>query len=163
MSGKILHIYRKPKIPNQFGLMKPEVKQAFITRNGIEGDYNNFRATKRGNNPDMALLLMPIETIHKLNKEGWPVKVGDIGENLVTEGIPIDKFESKIMIDIGPIKIQISYECDPCYKLHSLPYVGKKRGHEFVKTMIGRRGWYARVLKTGHIASGDKCYFKEIT
>ena len=162
MTGKILHICSKPKISNEFGLMKPEIKQALITRNGIEGDYNYFRATKRGNNPDMALLLMPIETIHKLNKEGWPVKVGDIGENLVTEGIPIDKFESKTMIDIGSVKIQISYECDPCYKLHSLPYVGKKRGAEFVKTMMGRRGWYARVLRNGHIASGDKCFLKKI-
>tara|TARA_B100000700_G_scaffold227001_1_gene250610 strand:+ start:21720 stop:22151 length:432 start_codon:yes stop_codon:yes gene_type:complete len=141
--------------------MKPEVKQALLNRNGIEGDYNHFRATKRGNNPDMALLVLPIEIIHKLNEEGWPINIGDLGENLVTEGVPIDNFIPNLMIDIGTVKIQLSYKCDPCYKLHSLPYVGKKHGVEFVKTMLGRRGWYARVLKGGRISSGDTCSFEE--
>ena len=155
MNGKVLHINRKPKTPGEFGLPKPEVERARITAEGIDGDYNDFRATKKGNHPDMALLLMPIETIRELNEEGWPAKVGDLGENIVTEGILLNAFEPEMKFDIGGAQIQISYECDPCYKLHSLPYIGEERGPEFIKTMMGRRGWYARVLEPGDIAVGD--------
>lgn len=162
MIGKVLHIHRKLKKPGEFGLLKPKVVQARITHNGIEGDYNDFRATKKNNDPDMALLLMPIEIINELNQEGWPVKAGDIGENIVTKGIRLNAFEKDKKLNIGSAKVQLSFECDPCYKLHSLPYIGKELGPEFIKTMIGRRGWYARVLETGNINVGDICSFSEV-
>ncbi|MEE2876716.1 MAG: MOSC domain-containing protein [Candidatus Neomarinimicrobiota bacterium] len=161
MTGKVLHLHRKPKVEGEFGLQKPEVEQAQITSNGIESDYNDYRTTKKDNHPDMALLLMPVETIRELNKEGWPIEVGDIGENIITEGIAMDTFKPNLKFDIGSAQIQISYECDPCYKLHSLPYVGQDRGPEFVKTMMGRRGWYARVLKAGEVSVGNACEMVE--
>ena len=35
--------------------------------------------------------------------------------------------------------------------LKILPYVGQEKKVEFIKTMINRRGWYAKVQKTGKI------------
>ena len=161
MTGKIVHIHCKTKTPGEFGIMKPKVEQAQIATGGIEGDYNDFRTNEKNGDPDMALLLMSKETINELNDEGWPVEVGDVGENIVTEGIPLDTFQPEMKFQIGEALIQISYECEPCYKLHSLPYVGKERGPDFVKTIMGRRGWYARVLEPGEISVGDFCTLVE--
>lgn len=161
MTGKILHLHSKPKCPGEFGLPKPAVESARITPQGIDGDYNDYRMTKKNGHADMALLIMPAETIDELNAEGWPVKAGDIGENIVTEGIPYSTLQPEVKFKMGAALIQISYECDPCYKLHSLPYVGKARGPEFVKTVMGRRGWYARVLEAGDVAVGNSCAMVE--
>ncbi len=161
MTGKVLHLHSKPKTPGEFGLRKPAVESAQITSTGLEGDYNDYRTTKKDGHPDMALLVMPAEMLDELKGEGWPVEAGDIGENIVTEGIPYNALQPDVKFKLGSAVIQISYECDPCYKLHSLPYVGKDRGPEFVKTMMGRRGWYARVLEAGEVSVGNACVVVE--
>ena len=155
MTGKILNLHQKPKIPDEFGLKKPSVESCQITAEGLEGDYNDYRTTKKNGHRDMALLIMPAETIKELNSEGWPVEAGDMGENIVTEGIPYSTLQPEVKFKLGSAVIQISYECDPCYKLHSLPYVGEGRGSEFVKTTMGRRGWYARVIEAGEVTVGS--------
>ena len=157
MTGKILHLHQKPKTPGEFGLRKPSAKIGRITAEGLEGDYNDHRTTKKNGHRDMALLVMPVATIDELRSEGWPVEAGDMGENIVTEGIPYSTLQPEVKFKLESAVIQISYECDPCYKLHSLPYVGEGRGPEFVNTMMGRRGWYARVIETGEVTVGSTC------
>ena len=49
----------------------------------------------------------------------------------------------------------VSRACDPCTNLYLLPYVGKSKGPQFLKVMLGRRGWYARVLEEGSVRAGD--------
>jgi MOSC domain-containing protein YiiM len=46
----------------------------------------------------------------------------------------------------------VSKACDPCTVLYNLPYVGVERGPEFLRVMMGRRGWYARVLQGGMVS-----------
>ena len=55
----------------------------------------------------------------------------------------------------GHVTLEISIICDPCSNLYTLPYVGAERGPAFIKTLMNRRGWYARVLTPGTIKSGD--------
>ena len=117
MTGKVLHLHSKPKTPGEFGLRKPAVESAQITSTGLEGDYNDYRTTKKDGHPDMALLVMPAEMLDELKGEGWPVEAGDIGENIVTEGIPYNALLPDVKFKLGSAVIQISYECDPCYKL----------------------------------------------
>ena len=38
--------------------------------------------------------------------------------------------------------------------LYGLPYVGQERGAAFVRTMLGRRGWFARVIRGGVLRVG---------
>jgi len=52
------------------------------------------------------------------------------------------------------VVLEVSKACDPCKTLFTLPYVGKKRGPEFLRTMVGRRGWYARVVQGGIVRAG---------
>ena len=53
------------------------------------------------------------------------------------------------------MEIEISFVCDPCMTLQNLPYIGKKNINSFIKDLMGRRGWYAKVLKAGIIQKGD--------
>ena len=56
---------------------------------------------------------------------------------------------------IGEAEIEISFICEPCTNLYKLPYIGTQRGPEFMAAIMNRRGWYARVLKEGHISVGN--------
>jgi MOSC domain-containing protein YiiM len=138
------------------GLPKRPVDSAFISFAGVQGDFNVYRHEKRKDDPDSALLIMPIEKIRELNSEGWPIKPGDLGENLTTSGVPYDSFEIGKTFTAGEVTFQISRACDPCDNLFLLPYVGRSKGPEFLKTMLGRRGWYARVLKEGRVRAQDQ-------
>ena len=138
------------------GLPKKPVDSAFISFAGVQGDFNVYRHEKRRDDPDSALLIMPIEKIRELNSEGWPIEPGDLGENLTTSGIPYDSFEVGKIFTAGEATFQISRACDPCDNLFLLSYVGRSKGPKFLKTMLGRRGWYARVLKEGRVKAQDQ-------
>ncbi len=153
--GKIIQINTKAKIENEVGLPKHSIKTAVVSESGLNGDYNNYRQDHLNNTKDQALLIMPIEMIRKLNDEGWPIKPGDIGENLTTQGIPYNDFQPNAIFRAGGIEFQITYACTPCKNLEYLPYVGKEKGKDFLRTMIDRRGWYAKVVKVGTIKLGD--------
>jgi MOSC domain-containing protein YiiM len=146
---KIVQINVKPKTPSEHGLPKTPVCSVVLSKSGLEGDYNNFRTIKKNRNPDMAVLVYPIETIHELNNEGWPIKPGDLGENFTIKGIPYLKLSPSQKYQIGECIIEISLECDPCQNLSILPYIGELKIKEFIKSLMHRRGWYARVIKEG--------------
>ena len=146
----------KPQRPGEHGLPKKPIDSAFVSLAGVRGDYNRYRHEKRNDDPDMALLLMPIETIREINSEGWPIKPGDLGENLTTTGIPYSAFAIGKVFAVGDVRFQVSKACDPCDNLWLLPYVGREKGPAFLKTMLHRRGWYARVLREGLVRTGDR-------
>lgn len=154
--GKIRQINVKPQVKGEHGLPKMPVASAFVTGAGIEGDFNVYRHEERQDDPDQALLLMPIEKIRELNSEGWPIKPGDLGENFTTSGIPYEAFSIGKVYASGRVRLQITKACDPCDNLFLLPYVGGSRGPGFLKVMLGRRGWYARVLAEGRVKTGDR-------
>ena len=127
-----------------------------MTRTGIEGDFNVYRHEERQDDPDQALLIMPIETIRELNSEGWPIKPGDLGENFTTRGIAYQAFGVGKIFGAGKMRFQITKACDPCDNLFLLHYVGVSKGPAFLKTMLRRRGWYAKVLAEGQVKTGDR-------
>ena len=153
--GRIYQINSKPETPGEHGLPKIATQSSYVAVGGLEGDFNRGRHERHNDNPDWAVLLMPIETIEELNSEGWPIKAGDIGENITSQGVAYAAFEPGTKWRIGEAVIQITIPCTPCKNLYLLPYVGDDKGPAFLKTMIDRRGWYARVLKPGRIARTD--------
>jgi len=155
MAGTILQVNVKSKVPDERGLPKYAVKHSYATKQGLDGDYNKFRQTKKKGNKDMAILVYPIETIQELNQEGWPVQPGDVGENLTVKGYAHDSFKVGQQYIAGNSTIEISLECDPCTNLSLLPYIDQKNIKTFMNTVLHRRGWYARVIKDGEIKPGD--------
>ena len=155
VQGRVHRIHRKPEVPTEHGLPKPAVPEARLTHRGVEGDFNRYRHEEKHDDPDMALLIIPLETLHELNEEGWPVQPGDLGENLTTQGISIDAFVPGRRFRIGETVVEVSKECTPCTNLYLLPYVGAARGPAFLQATLGRRGWYARVLQDGLVCAQD--------
>jgi MOSC domain-containing protein YiiM len=154
--GRVQRLGRKPQTPGERGLPKPAVDAARITAHGVEGDYNVYRHDEARDDPAMAVLLMPLETLRELGREGWPVQPGDLGENITTVGLPYDAFVPGKRFRVGPVVLEITKACAPCDNLYRLPYVGTERGPEFLKVLLGRRGWYARVVSEGQIRTNDR-------
>ena len=155
MNSKIFQINKKPNIQGEPGLPKISTETAIVTKLGIQDDYNNFRSNKKGNDPKMALMLLSYDIISQLNEEVWPVKSGDLGENIMIEGIHYSDFAPKKKYKIGKVEIEISFVCDPCMTLKHLSYIGNGKIKDFIKTLVNRRGWYAKVLKSGQIRKGS--------
>ena len=153
--GTVLRLGAKGEKPGERGLPKPEQLRARFTVEGVEGDYNLYRQTNKHGDPEMAVLILPVETLERLQAEGWPVQPGDVGENVTSSGIAYDALRPPRRAKIGEAMVVTSRPCDPCDNLFLLPYVGRERGPAFLKAMLGRRGWYARVLHPGWVRRGD--------
>jgi len=153
--GRVFQINRKPQTPGERGLPKLPIEEVHVRRAGLDGDYNVYRHDVSRDDPAMAVLLMPLETLRELNAEGWPVRPGDIGENLTTTGLGYSAFSPGDRFRVGDAELEVSKPCTPCDNLFLLPYVGAERGPEFLRVMLDRRGWYARVLREGRVRRGD--------
>ena len=154
MSVTVIQISVKPDTPGEVGLPKMPVDQVWVKKEGLEGDYNRARM-KKGNDPDKAVMIISTDILDQLNQEGWPVKPGDVGENLTITNIDYKKIVAGQKYLIGEAEIGISFICEPCTNLYKLPYVGTQRGPEFMAAIMNRRGWYARVLKEGPVSVGN--------
>ncbi|MFI5209348.1 MAG: MOSC domain-containing protein [Gemmatimonadales bacterium] len=150
-SGVVRRVGVKPRIPGEPGLPKAPVPSLHVTAAGAEGDYNRYRAVELHGDPDQALLLVTEDLLGQLNSEGWPVRPGDLGENITLGGIAESDLGVGARLTCGEARIEITKPCDPCTELYTLPYVGPDRGPAFLKATAGRRGWYARVLTPGRI------------
>jgi MOSC domain-containing protein YiiM len=155
MAPHVQQINVKPDIQGEVGLPKMPINTANVTFSGIDGDYNRFRKKKKDNDPDMAIMIISTDILFELNQEGWPVQPGDLGENVTLSGMDYGSIEPGQQYKIGDVTLEISFICDPCSNLYALPYVGEDRGPEFIKTLMNRRGWYARVLTPGIMKPGD--------
>ena len=154
MRGRVVQLHLKPREGRARGLPKRAVPQLTITPDGVEGDFNRWRTEKANGDPDQAVLLLSEEILVALRKEGWVVQPGELGENLTLAGLPTDALQPGVQVKLGEVVLEVSKPCDPCTVLYTLPYVGVKRGPEFVRTMLGRRGWFARVVQGGIVRAG---------
>ena len=151
MHGRIVQLHLKPREGRARGLPKRAVSQLTITPDGVEGDFNRWRTEKANGDPDQAVLLLSEEILAGLREEGWPVQPGDLGENMTVAGLPSDALREGAIVLLGDVVLEVSKACDPCTVLYTLPYVGLERGPEFLRIMLGQRGWYARVLQGGTV------------
>ena len=148
MRGRIVQLNLKGKEGHARGLPKRAVDQLTVTPDGVEGDFNRWRTEKANGDPDQAVLLLNEEILADLRAEGWPVQPGELGENLTVADLP-GALQPGVQVQLGGVVLEVTKPCDPCTVLYTLPYVGVERGPEFIRTMMGRRGWYARVVQGG--------------
>ena len=155
VEGRVFRLHLKPETPGERGLPKSSMPAVRLRHSGLEGDFNRYRHEEKHDDEAMAVLIVPRETIEQLNREGWPVRPGDLAENITSEGIAYDDFEVGRRFVVGRARVVITKPCTPCTFLYLLPYVGEARGPDFLKTMVDRRGWYARVEEEGDVRVGD--------
>ncbi|MBS3123946.1 MOSC domain-containing protein [Candidatus Woesearchaeota archaeon] len=155
MNGLIYQINVKLETPGERGIPKNSIDVVKVKFSGVNGDYNRYRTEKKNGNLDKAVMFLSVETLNDLRKEGWSVYPGYLGENFTTVGIPYSSFKIGQRYDIGQAQIEITEPCQPCNNLSVLSYVGEEKIKNFMRTLIGRRGWYAKVLVEGKVEKGD--------
>lgn len=134
---------------------------------GIEGDAHCGEKVKHrsrvAKNPDQPNLrqvhLIHSELFEELNKQGFDLKPGDIGENITTKGIDLLKLPKDTVLQIGHyVRIKITGLRNPCYQLD-----GFKKG--LMKAVLdeGEKGKLIRksgimgiVLQGGELKLGDE-------
>lgn len=155
MTGRVASLSVKPETAGEAGLPKRPVTSLELAETGAAGDYNRYRSRTLHGDPDSAVLLLTEDILVALRTEGWPVAAGDLGENVLLSGIAASALATGRLVQLGGARVQVTRACVPCTELYLLPYIGPTRGPQFLRTLQGRRGWYARVLSAGHVAEGD--------
>lgn len=156
---EVIWIGLKPRTRGERGLPKHGVPQAKIATSGLVGDYNVSRETKMAGEPERAVLVIEEVILEELRREGWPLKAGDLGENLTLRGARKGdlRLGSRVCFPSGA-EIEIRRVAEPCRKLGSLPWVGDRKVVDFVRATIGRRGWHCAVIQAGSISLGDAAF-----
>jgi MOSC domain-containing protein YiiM len=153
-AARVVACHLKPREGRARGLPKRAVPRLTLGPDGVQGDFNRWRTEQAGGDPDQAVLLHTEEALAELRTEGWPVQRGELGENLTLAGVPSGALRPGARVRVGDVVLELSKPCDPCTVLYALPYVGLQRGPAFIRTLTGRRGWFARVLRGGTIEAG---------
>jgi uncharacterized protein YdeI (YjbR/CyaY-like superfamily) len=113
-----------------------------VAGRGIEGD-------RKGGNPKRNLNLMSFETLEALRKEGFSTLPGQMGEQIVIEGLDVGKLAEGDRLQIGAqAYVEVVNHRTGCERFEQIQ--GKSP-----KLAAGRMGVMAKVLTGGTVAVGD--------
>lgn len=136
------------------GVPKKSVDDAQVSRSGIVGDAQND--TKHHGGPERAVCLYSFELIRALQREGHPIDIGTIGENVTVEGINWDLVVPGALIRCGDqVELEVASFTRPCKTIRNSFIDGLFRRI----SQLFHPGWsrvYARVLSEGTIHRGDR-------
>ncbi len=152
---EILQINIKSRKVGEPGIPKHPVNEVVVSQSGVSGDFNVYRFNSKKNTPDRAVLIMTEDILNQLNKEGWKVKSGDLGENFLIDGVSYSELEAGMKVKLGGIQIELTEQAQPCRTLRHLRYIGDENINGFINTLKGRRGWYAKVIQEGTVNVHD--------
>jgi MOSC domain-containing protein YiiM len=110
---------------------------------------------KNHGGPERAVCVYSMEKIRALQKEGHPIDVGTVGENVTLEGVDWDLVVPGARIRLGEkVLLEVASFTSPCKTIK-----GSFIDGEFVRISEKLHpGWsrvYARVLSEGEIRFGD--------
>lgn len=109
---------------------------------GIEGD-------RKGGHPKRNLNIMSFETLEKLHEEGFKTQPGEMGEQLVIQGLDVDKLKAGDRFQIGEQAcIEVVNQRTGCDHFERIQ--GKTP-----RQAAGRMGIMAKVTTGGIINVGD--------
>jgi len=78
--------------------------------------------------------------------EYWKISPGQFRENIVIDYIDISELQSGDEIQVGEVRIRITFNCEPCGKVMSIASLDKLKG---------KRGVLGEFLNNGHIHTND--------
>jgi MOSC domain-containing protein YiiM len=134
------------------GVPKLPVREARLTRAGLEGDRQRNRRLHGG--PMRALCLYSLERIRALQREGHPIVPGSAGENITVEGIDWELLTPGARLALGDAEIEIVAFTEPCNVIRRS--FSDSRSARIAQDE--HPGWsrvYARVITGGTIRAGD--------
>lgn len=128
------------------GIPKHPVDSVFISTRGLEGDGHNHDKHKR---PQQAVSLQDIERLEELCGEGYDLYSGATGENLTLRHVNINFMEVGTILKFsGGVILELTKVRQPCYVLDTID-------PRLKRDIIGRCGFYAKVLQEGIVTKED--------
>ncbi|MDZ5001650.1 MOSC domain-containing protein, partial [Clostridium perfringens] len=98
------------------GTLKKEITEAnFIKEFGIEGDAHAGKWHRQ-------VSLLTFEKIDEFRKKGGNVDFGAFGENLVIEGIELDKLPIGLMLTVGDVLLVVTHNGKKCHDKCAIYY-----------------------------------------
>ena len=143
---RIISIVYKPEgmtlEPEDHYLRTPLESANLITGHGIEGD-------RKGGNPKRNLNVMSFEALEELHQEGFKIQPGEMGEQLVIQGLDVGELKAGDRFQVGEQAcIEVISQRTGCDRFEHIQ--GKPR-----QLAAGRMGVMAKVVADGMIAVGD--------
>jgi len=128
--------------PGDHYLRIPLKSANLVTGYGIEGD-------RKGGNPKRNLNIMSYETLEALREEGFGTLPGQMGEQIVIQGLDVGKLALGDRLQIGDTAIvEVINHRTGCQRFEHIQDKSPQQA-------AGRMGIMAKVVTGGRIAVGD--------
>jgi len=128
------------------GIPKAPIPRGSVTTDGLLGDGHDH---EKHNTPLQALSLIDVEDLDDLRREGFEVFPGATGENVTLRGLDVDALEVGDRIAFsGGVSIELTKRRKPCYVLDAI-------SPELKRVIVGRCGFYAKILQAGDLTPGE--------
>jgi MOSC domain-containing protein YiiM len=128
--------------PENRYLRTPLESASLVVGRGIDGD-------RKGGNPKRNLNIMSYETLQALQEEGYSTSPGQMGEQIVIQGLDVGKLASGDRLNIGDEAIvEVISHRTGCQRFEQIQ--GKT-----AQQAAGRMGVMAKVVTSGMIHVGD--------
>ncbi|MDZ7548163.1 MOSC domain-containing protein, partial [Clostridium perfringens] len=98
--------------------------------------------------------LLTFEKIDEFRKKGGNVDFGAFGENLVIEGIELDKLPIGQMLTVGDVLLEVTQIGKKCHDKCAIYY-------QVGECIMPKNGIFTRVLEGGKVRVGDQCILLE--
>ena len=134
------------------GVPKPTVPSLRVTVNGCVGDRQ--RDLKHHGGPTRALCIWSREVLLALRDEGHPVRPGDVGENVLVQGLPFSELAAGDVLELGAVRARLTGPAPPCRTISAAFTSGTFRSID-AKRHPERTRWYAEVEAEGELHPGD--------
>ncbi|WP_066892858.1 MOSC domain-containing protein [Clostridium nigeriense] len=130
------------------GTLKKEVNEAnFIEDFGIEGDAHAGKWHRQ-------VSLLAFEKIDEFRKKGGNVDFGAFGENLVIEGIELNKLPVGQRLEVGETLLEVTQIGKECHDKCAIYY-------QVGECIMPKNGIFTKVLRGGKVKVGDQCILLE--
>lgn len=129
------------------GIPKSPIDVGEVTTDGLAGDGHDH---DKHNTPLQALSLIDVEDLDDLRREGFAVGPGATGENVTLGNLDVDLLEVGDRLEFsGGVVVELTKRRRPCYVLDAID-------PELKKAIVGRCGFYGRVVTTGDLRPGER-------
>lgn len=138
---------------SQGGVPKLSLASCAVGQYGLVGDRQLDRENHGG--PERAVSLYSMELIEALRAEGHPIAPGTAGENLTLAGLPWEKLQIGLHMEVGEVVLELTSHAAPCQSI-AASFRDARVVRISEKVHPGWSRFYARVLKQGTLRVGDR-------
>lgn len=143
---------------NRYTTRKNEYPLLHVNPQGVTGDYNHYRTVALNSTHNRAISILTTDVMDILKAYNYEeVQNGDLGENILVEGLSYDYFKIGEQYELGKnLLVEITERIAPCANLCKLKFINQddlspkeriNRCVDFVNRLDdvdGKRGWQDR-------------------